>query len=325
MTSRSKFTGSHLLTLVTTLLPDSGVSVTDEILAEAKRLSLAETKKLTTKEKRVSAGKKAPDKSDAKTEGASSNNDAGDTLVWLAESEMRALAQKIVVKLTQASGEQEDLSNWIHPSTSSLTIAGFGRMFASAPEVQTEAAVQLAHAFTTHAAVTEIDYFTAVDDLRATFMEDAGAGHLDLAEFTSGVFYRYLNVDRRQLAANWTDLGESDAHQRLAEWFSSLLLSLPSGKINATAPLTLPFLIIAQESSVPVSFADAFEAAVTETGSGFANPSRARLLDYQAKSEAAAGSLFGGSKVLDLAGLDVQGVNLDELTEFAVDWVLRSE
>jgi CRISPR system Cascade subunit CasC len=185
--------------------------------------------------------------------------------------------------------------------------------------------VQLAHAFTTHAAVTEIDYFTAVDDLRATFMEDAGAGHLDLAEFTSGVFYRYLNVDRRQLAANWTDLGESDAHQRLAEWFSSLLLSLPSGKINATAPLTLPFLIIAQESSVPVSFADAFEAAVTETGSGFANPSRARLLDYQAKSEAAAGSLFGGSKVLDLAGLDVQGVNLDELTEFAVDWVLRSE
>jgi CRISPR system Cascade subunit CasC len=331
MTSRSKFTGMHLRDLVVELLTATDIEVTDDVIAEATKLSLAETKKLTTKEKKVTASKKVSvskktaDKDADETDDGKKDADEGDTLIWLAESEMRSLAHKIVSQVAGVGAADVDFSGWVQPSTSSLTIAGFGRMFANAPMVQTEAAVQLAHAFTTHEAITEIDYFTAVDDLRASVKADAGAGHLDLAEFTSGVFYRYLNIDRRQLRENWIDITEADAHQRLAEWLSTLLLSLPSGKANSTAPLTLPYLVIIEESAVPVSFADAFEAAVIEAGDGFAAPSRERLLDYRARSGSVAGSIFGDSVVLDLTGEDAQSSTLLDLIEFAVSRMLRAE
>ena len=44
-------------------------------------------------------------------------------------------------------------------------IAMFGRMLASSPAFNTEAAVQVAHAITVHEVAVEDDYFTAVDDL----------------------------------------------------------------------------------------------------------------------------------------------------------------
>ena len=56
-------------------------------------------------------------------------------------------------------------------------IAMFGRMLADNPKYNREAAVQVAHTITTHSAVAEDDYYTAVDDLKARDEdEDAGAG-----------------------------------------------------------------------------------------------------------------------------------------------------
>ena len=56
-------------------------------------------------------------------------------------------------------------------------IAMFGRMLADNPKYNVEAAAQVAHAFTTHRAVVEDDYFTAVDELKAERKEaDKGAG-----------------------------------------------------------------------------------------------------------------------------------------------------
>ena len=317
MTNRSKFLGTHLYEEVLSRLTAAGVEVTEAMEAAAKKMSSAETKKLTSKDKKDAEKKSEKAKTAA--------DDAGDTLVWLAETEVHALAGKIAAKLLAEVAEDLTLDGWVHSATSSLTIAGFGRMFANAPHVQTEAAAQVAHAFTTHAAVTEIDYFTAVDDLRANYLDDAGAGHLDLAEFTSGVFYRYLNVDRRQLVSNWLDLPASTASARLNAWFQALLLSLPSGKANSTAPQTLPFLIIVQESSLPVSLADAFEAAVADGGNGFAEPSRERLLAYNERMRTAAGDLVGRSMILDLADLSSGGSTFGELSQFATNWILHVE
>lgn len=53
----------------------------------------------------------------------------------------------------------------------------------------------MAHAFTTHKAPVEEDYYTAVDDLKDS-AEDAGAGFIGNAGFGSGVFYLYVCVDR---------------------------------------------------------------------------------------------------------------------------------
>lgn len=46
-------------------------------------------------------------------------------------------------------------------------IAMFGRMLADNPKFNREAAVQVAHALTTHRAIAEDDYYTAVDDLKS--------------------------------------------------------------------------------------------------------------------------------------------------------------
>ena len=74
-----------------------------------------------------------------------------------------------------------------------------------------EAAVQVAHAVTTHKSVSEDDYFTAIDDLvrqksdtnnEIIDDEDTGAAHIDTQEFGAGVFYNYICVDRGLLENN---------------------------------------------------------------------------------------------------------------------------
>ena len=85
-------------------------------------------------------------------------------------------------------------------------IAMFGRMLADNPKFNREAAVQVAHAITTHRAMAEDDYYTAVDDLKSRDeAEDAGAGFIGVQEFGSGVFYLYVCVDRDLLLRNLKD------------------------------------------------------------------------------------------------------------------------
>ena len=75
-----------------------------------------------------------------------------------------------------------------------VDVAMFGRMLADDPEFNREAAVQLSHAITTHKAVVEDDWYTAVDDLKRP-SEDMGAGFVGEAGFGSGVYYLYACID----------------------------------------------------------------------------------------------------------------------------------
>ena len=102
-----------------------------------------------------------------------------------------------------AAGEKiepkpEDL---LRRADTAADIAMFGRMLADNPEFNREAAVQVAHAITTHKVTVEDDYYTAVDDLK-TAEEDAGAGFIGELGFGSGVFYLYLCVDTELLLRN---------------------------------------------------------------------------------------------------------------------------
>ena len=49
--------------------------------------------------------------------------------------------------------------------TSAPDIALFGRMLAEKPELNLDAACQVAHALSTHRVTMEMDFYTAVDDL----------------------------------------------------------------------------------------------------------------------------------------------------------------
>ena len=78
-------------------------------------------------------------------------------------------------------------------SETAADIAMFGRMMADSSQNNFEAAVQVAHALTTHKAVAEDDYYTAMADLMVgEEAEDAGAGFVGVQEFGAGVFYSYI-------------------------------------------------------------------------------------------------------------------------------------
>jgi CRISPR system Cascade subunit CasC len=86
------------------------------------------------------------------------------------------------------AGEKLDLKNLLLRSDTAADVAMFGRMLADAHEYNRSAAVQVAHAITTHRVTVEDDFYTALDDLKQP-SEDAGAAFMGESAFSSGVFY----------------------------------------------------------------------------------------------------------------------------------------
>lgn len=159
-----------------------------------------------------------------------------------------------------------------------LSISMFGRMHAELAGAGVDGAVQVAHAFTTHATNAEIDFFTAVDDVPGM---DAGSAHMNSAEFAAGVFYRYACLDVLELVANLD--GDQAAAVKLTHAFLRAFLStMPGGKRTATAPHTLPELVyVAVRGDRPLSLAGAFERPVPlDPIDGYGQRSRAELARY---------------------------------------------
>jgi CRISPR system Cascade subunit CasC len=96
--------------------------------------------------------------------------------------------------------KQEELSLLRRPKTA-VDIALFGRMLASNPMFNEEAACQVSHAISVHPVVIEDDYFTAVDDLNK-HEDDAGAAHIGERGFAAAVFYIYICIDKELLVGN---------------------------------------------------------------------------------------------------------------------------
>ena len=138
----------------------------------------------------------------------------------------------------------------------------FGRMLASSPTFNAEAAVQVAHAITVHEVAVEDDYFTAVDDLNKG-EEDMGAGHIGETEFAAGVFYLYVCINRGLLQKTWE--GTRISPKGRLEPSSNLRpKSLPEANrtVSDHAP-TLPTFLPKRGSATPVSF-----RCFSQTGAG---------------------------------------------------------
>ncbi|GAA3729705.1 CRISPR system Cascade subunit CasC [Spinactinospora alkalitolerans] len=162
-------------------------------------------------------------------------------------------------------------------SSRNASVNLFGRMLAELPSTEVDGAVQFAHAFTVHATAVEVDFFTAVDDVPKD--NDRGSGHMNAGQFSAGTFYRYANVNLAHLLENFG--GDADAARTAVDEFLRAFLStVPSGKQNATAAMTLPDLAhIAVRPDRPVSFAPAFETALYG-GDGYAARARGELDSY---------------------------------------------
>jgi len=151
--------------------------------------------------------------------------------------------------------------------TSAPDIALFGRMLAERPQMNLEAACQVAHAISTHRVSMDMDFFTAVDDLKPD--DTSGAGMVGFTGFNSSCFYRYSRVDWRQLVDNLNgDLGL--ARRTVEAFLRASLQAVPSGKQNSFAaqnPPSFGFVVVRQDG-MGWSLANAFEEPVYASGRG---------------------------------------------------------
>lgn len=158
----------------------------------------------------------------------------------------------------------------------SVDMALFGRMVASDPSLNYDAAAQVAHSISTHAVQNEYDYFTAVDDCAPE--DNVGAGHLGTVEFNSATLYRYATVNVAELAGH---LGPEQTPAVVRAFAQAYLCSMPTGRQNTFANRTLPdavYLTVREDQ--PVNLCGAFEKAVPPSANGFAEPSARRLASY---------------------------------------------
>jgi CRISPR system Cascade subunit CasC len=142
-------------------------------------------------------------------------------------------------------------------------VALFGRMMASLPTVNVDAAVQMAHAISVNALQQEFDFFTAVDDLGAS--DDQGADHIGETGYNSSTYYRFTTVDTVQLEKN---LGTKEQVAEVIQAFAEAFVkAIPTGHQNAFAAHSLPALVmIVVREGQPVSLVDAFEDPIRPVG-----------------------------------------------------------
>ena len=191
-------------------------------------------------------------------------------MFFMSEKQANKLAELIV------SGEEDNELYWnAVKDQPSLDMALFGRMVASEPSLNYDAAAQVAHSISTHAVQTECDYFTAVDDLP---LEDTNeVGHLNTVEYNAATLYRYATVNVRELEQT---LG-AQAADVVRGFAQALICSMPTGKQNTFANRTLPDAVyVTIRHDQPVNLSGAFEKAVPASAAGYVDRSAERLCTY---------------------------------------------
>ncbi|MEX1019536.1 MAG: type I-E CRISPR-associated protein Cas7/Cse4/CasC [Litorilinea sp.] len=220
------------------------------------------------------------------------------------ESERKKTIQQLVksfVKATQGRVSAPD-------------VALFGRMLTSHPSINLDAACQVAHAISTHRVSMEMDYFTAVDDVREA-NEEAGAGHINTFGFNSSCFYRYARIDWRQLLKNLGD--DKKLAQRAVEGFlRAALVAVPSGKQNSTAPLNPASFVLAvvRTDGMGWNLANAFEKPVVPSAGGsIVQNSIAALDNYWGKLS----TIYGDDTLQSIQAINLDGSELPNLGKYA--------
>jgi CRISPR system Cascade subunit CasC len=159
-------------------------------------------------------------------------------------------------------------------------VALFGRMMASLPTVNVDAAVQMAHAISVNTLQQEFDFFTAVDDLGKD--EETGADHIGETGYNSSTYYRFTTLDTKQLQQN---LGTDDQSANIAKAFAEAFVqAIPTGQQNRFAAHSLPAVVMAVvRNGQPISLVDAFEAPVApKNGKSLLENSVSKLDDHWA-------------------------------------------
>ncbi|MBC6442684.1 MAG: type I-E CRISPR-associated protein Cas7/Cse4/CasC [Rhodobacteraceae bacterium] len=157
------------------------------------------------------------------------------TLAFISPDEWK-LAEELAEKIVSGDklpNDKEMKKHVLQRADGAVDIAMFGRMLAGAPAFNRDAAVQVAHAFTTHTAIAQEDWFSAVDDLNKA-ENKPDSGHLGEIGFGSGVYYQYVCVNVDLLVKNLA--GDRDLASKGAEALArAIAIATPKGKQNSFA------------------------------------------------------------------------------------------
>jgi len=188
-------------------------------------------------------------------------------------------------------------------------------MLADNPELNIDAACQVAHAISTHEVNTaEFDYFTAVDDF--TPEDTSGAGMLGLVAFNSATYYRCARIDWEQLVKNLHE-DVALARQTVSAFMQAFALVVPSGMENSFVNQHAPdfLLAVARPKNDGQSLANAFEQPVrVKRESGLAEPSIEALATYWEQVEAAFRLSDPTVAALNPRGYDLPSQELSQAT-----------
>lgn len=203
-------------------------------------------------------------------------------LTDLRERAVEITDEKAVAKESQLE-DARTLRQTLKALPASIDTSLFGRMVTSDLFARVDAAVSVAHAFTTHAEAAETDYFTAIDTLK-TSQDDAGAGLIQDTELTSGVYYLYAVIDMNQLRDNLIGFEASMAESLGRSLVQAMATVTPSAKRGSTAPFSYAeFVMTERGAAQPRSMANAFLDPVNGEGGRLMAASIERLLAHRAR------------------------------------------
>jgi CRISPR system Cascade subunit CasC len=223
-----------------------------------------------------------------------------DTLLFLSPKEIAILAESFLQAefdpnkvITQKdpkkqAKEMAALIGNVSEAVDALDIILFGRMVAQAAELNVEAACSFAHAISTHKVSSEVEFFTALDDLQTT----QGSAHMGSLEFSSATYYRYISLNLGQL---YDSLAGQSMPEAIEVFTKALFVAVPDARqttMSGASPWDFANVLVRKGHRLQVPF----ETAVKAKDGGFLQPSIQTLKDYLAKKTKLHGSLFGLEK-----------------------------
>lgn len=210
------------------------------------------------------------------------------TLTFLSPAEIEGIAAK-VAELVKSNPKAKDYEKKLDQFAKDAglmdgaDIALFGRMAASMPSLTLEGAAMFGHALSTHKTENDLDFFSAVDDLKPKG-EDAGAGMIGTLEFNSAVYYRYaaVNLDLLFDAEHLARLTTTERKGVIAAFIKATVMAVPGARKNSMNASVPPSYVLGiyKDGGQPVQLINAFEAPVR--GAGLVVASRKALEEHHA-------------------------------------------
>ncbi|MER6605796.1 type I-E CRISPR-associated protein Cas7/Cse4/CasC [Streptomyces sp. NPDC000927] len=204
------------------------------------------------------------------------------------------------------------------------SVAAYGRMLANDPGSTVEAAIQTMHSFSTHTVSTQMDSFTAVDDIAKALGGGGQAAHLGEQRYNAATYYKYTTINVTELIGNLggdvnAALGVTDGCMRAP------FLKKEGGKHTSTAPHTLPHLVYAAvRTDRPVNLAGAFAVPIPASTNGYLEPSCDALNEHAGAhhrligTKGIAGHAYTGLTERDFSNLGTRVASLDDFAEITL-------